>query len=366
MGKYKGMLVALLSVLMLMTACAAEKTFTAPPLYEPKGAYMDTYKVTARAFGDTKQYKGYVKFETTELFFTKADFPVKQVYCFPGQQIKAGDVIMRLDTKDLEEEIEKQQEKMEDLRVSFDLQNNVTACDVELAALALSEATDDQSRQLRQLELKQVELRLTQDMQSQRMEMGFEQQNLDKMLERLAETVLVAPFDGIIMQMDEVTGGSWVTPYKPIVYFSDGKAVVVEYSGSDYINVSESDIVEGVIDGELFPLTYRPIPQEKRVAYMLEYKTVPFQFVFSDEALNTNGTKFAGRNIAINVTKVRKENALVVPVNAMFSDPSVGSYVYIIEDGQKVLRQVEVGIKNEAFIEIKSGLSEGDEVFVKQ
>ena len=59
-----------------------------------------------------------------------------------------------------------------------------------------------------------------------------------------------------------------------------------------------------------------------------------------------------------------KDDVLTVPLNTLYRD-SEGYYVYKAEGGQRVKTAVAVGVKNETMAEIIGGLSEGDEIYVK-
>jgi len=55
------------------------------------------------------------------------------------------------------------------------------------------------------------------------------------------------------------------------------------------------------------------------------------------------------------------ENALVVPQTAVLED----SYVFVVEAGKAVRRDVALGIQNTTMVEILSGLAEGEAVVVE-
>ncbi len=62
-----------------------------------------------------------------------------------------------------------------------------------------------------------------------------------------------------------------------------------------------------------------------------------------------------------------REDVLCLPVNAVYTGSGYAeSFVYRIVDGEKVYTRVEVGLMNDAYAEIKSGLEEGDVVYVQE
>ena len=58
----------------------------------------------------------------------------------------------------------------------------------------------------------------------------------------------------------------------------------------------------------------------------------------------------------------RQEDVLLVPSSALHKDVGV-SFVYKIVDGAQVRHAVQVGVANEAEVQILSGLEEGDLVY---
>ena len=68
-----------------------------------------------------------------------------------------------------------------------------------------------------------------------------------------------------------------------------------------------------------------------------------------------------GQNVTVVVTAESKENVLLLPVSAVAGRVKQGN-VTLISDGEQKEVQVELGVSDGAYIEIISGLSEGDEV----
>lgn len=69
-----------------------------------------------------------------------------------------------------------------------------------------------------------------------------------------------------------------------------------------------------------------------------------------------------GMSAAVDVISQQVKNAILIPVEALH-EISPGEYaVFVMEDGEPVVRTVEVGIIDSYFVEIKSGLAAGDVV----
>lgn len=66
-----------------------------------------------------------------------------------------------------------------------------------------------------------------------------------------------------------------------------------------------------------------------------------------------------GSDLNVEITAEKKENVLRVPDLAVF-EKEKKDCVYVVEGGKAVLREIETGLEGEDYIEVLSGLSEGD------
>ena len=70
-----------------------------------------------------------------------------------------------------------------------------------------------------------------------------------------------------------------------------------------------------------------------------------------------------GADVDVEITVDRKTNVLRVPELAVF-EKDKKNYVYVIEGGKAVLREVKTGLEGEDYTEVVSGLAKGDTVIV--
>ena len=69
----------------------------------------------------------------------------------------------------------------------------------------------------------------------------------------------------------------------------------------------------------------------------------------------------AGTGATLSVVGGEANNVVLVPVSAIHKTDA-GYAVTVIQNGQQVERAVEIGIQNETYVEIKSGLDAGETV----
>lgn len=79
--------------------------------------------------------------------------------------------------------------------------------------------------------------------------------------------------------------------------------------------------------------------------------------------LSQEKTPRLGSNVDVEIIVDQKENVLRIPDTALFDFNGL-PYVYVLEKGKAILRQVTFGLEGEDFVEILSGLEISDEVIL--
>jgi multidrug efflux pump subunit AcrA (membrane-fusion protein) len=68
---------------------------------------------------------------------------------------------------------------------------------------------------------------------------------------------------------------------------------------------------------------------------------------------------------AVSLCCIYAEDVLAVPKKALYNDGG-SYYVYQVVNGERVRRDVEIGVSTRLKVEITQGLREGDEIYVQQ
>jgi multidrug efflux pump subunit AcrA (membrane-fusion protein) len=71
-----------------------------------------------------------------------------------------------------------------------------------------------------------------------------------------------------------------------------------------------------------------------------------------------------GYNATVDIKVLSKTNILYIPITALLQENGIG-YVYIVDDGKAYLKEIETGDRTEEWVEVVSGLSEGDRIVVE-
>ena len=188
---------------------------------------------------------------------------------------------------------------------------------------------------------------------------------IDEAKAQLAKTVLVAPFDGIIAELDSEVG-EWTTPsppalpVPPILDLIDPSSI---YISAPMDEVDSSKIHEG----QPVRVTLDPFPgqhYEGHVRHLAPYvldveeqnRTVEIEVELDDQTFAS--TLLPGTSSDVEVILAVKDNVLRIPPSTLFE----GDKVFVVQQKKLFIRPITMGMKNWDFVEILEGLSEGDAV----
>jgi len=83
------------------------------------------------------------------------------------------------------------------------------------------------------------------------------------------------------------------------------------------------------------------------------------------ELIDTDGRIFPGLFARVEFQTERRDNVMVVPVNAVMTNPQGERYVYTVNDDTAHYRVVSIGMRTENYIEIIDGISEDEKVVIR-
>jgi HlyD family secretion protein len=183
----------------------------------------------------------------------------------------------------------------------------------------------------------------------------------------LDKTVLRAPFDGVVAEVSTEVG-EWITPSPPGVPIPP----VIEILDLERIYVSapmdEVDVGR-VRVGLPVRVTLDAYPDEEfagklaRVApYVLDIedqnRTFEIEVELDDAAFARE--LLPGSSADVEVILDERRDVLRIPSYALIE----GRRVLVVEEGELVPREVETGLSNWQFAEVRSGLEEGEPIVV--
>ena len=175
----------------------------------------------------------------------------------------------------------------------------------------------------------------------------------------LDNTVVTAPMDGIVSSLN-VKKGQIITNSQPAVTIVDADKVFIQ------INVVENMVNKFEVGQEVevnIPAAFDGyIPST--ISYISPTSDMRSQLYPIKIYLENPDNKIKqGMNGKVNINMDQSESTIVVKSNAVL-DKDDKKIVYVVEDDIAMEKEVEVGLDTGDFIEIKSGIIEGDKVVV--
>ncbi len=355
-----------LAACIFLGGCASAPTGSeAPELLEPAGVELDYAPATVMDLYTTTAYSSAVVPHVEELFFT-VDGTVEDVRVTLGSQVKKGDVLITLDEESLLEQEESMLANLEYTRATYENALKIAALDQQIASLQLEEmrksgASDVQIAQ-KQADISMTELQNRQTQEQYALHLSELEAELEQLQKKIGENELVAPCDGTVVAIDDLRAEYGVSAYDVIVQIADESKLRLSGEFITEGNLRSAHEIYALIGPEKYPLRYIPVDMDEYLSTVFAGGTLHTEFEFVDGQPDVASGDYA----AVCVVTGFVEDALCIPVNALYSD-SAGRYVYKLEeDGSRSRVSVHTGSTNKLYIQITEGLEEGDQVYVKE
>jgi len=173
-------------------------------------------------------------------------------------------------------------------------------------------------------------------------------------------TSIYAPFSGTVMSVDTRVGDT-VGTSTTIITLSDLSQPYLEVylDESDWANINTDYDVEVTFDILPEKTFNGTVTRVDPGLYTESNTSVVRAIVKLDDIDQSTFNLPLGTTAAVDVIGGRADNALLVPIEALHQAGDQYT-VFVVENGQPTLREVEVGIQDLLYAEIKSGLEPGD------
>lgn len=278
---------------------------------------------------------------------SKVSGEVEQVTVREGQDVRQGDVIARIDTRNLQAQYDREMAAVEKAR----------------ADLSLAELNRDKNRTL--LEQKYISQNMYEQTESAyaASAAGFKLAEAQARMIRISleDAVIRAPFDGTI-SVRNVQPGEKVSQDSPVVTMVDLRQMLLEAAvpaaeiPSVRVGQKAGFRVGGFGDREFSGAVQRINPTTVEGSRAI---TIYIAVANSDRALK--GGMFAQGALTLDTTAP----VLSIPQRAV-RDEAGASFVYTLENGKIARKPVTIGprTKGADFVEVREGLNAGERVIV--
>lgn len=318
---------ALLALALPLSGCfliAEEEKDLEVPLVELPAITYDTLEVTRRTLVKQVSVSGrLVASRQQDLFFREQGGRLVSLTVRPGDNVRAGDVIAEIGAAGLSYQVRLRDIAVRKALLRLELLETTGANRYEIAMAGLD------------VEAAEVQL--------------------EESTAKLADSRLLAPFAGQVVRVG-AEEGDYVEPFQTVARIADPSKLVMECAADDAGTFGIGTAVEVEVRGHRcrgevvsVPDPDEPADDERRM--LVAVTGLPRDAAMGDLAIAT-------------LVLDRREAAIVVPRYVLHGSAGA-AYVNVLQDGERVERDVVTGLETSSEVEIVEGLVEGEQVIVR-
>ncbi len=280
---------------------------------------------------------------------------IKKLYVEAGHQVRAGDPMVDIDDTDLLTEKAGAQTEIEGAQLELDKtqRNFGRSSDLYSNKLISREVFDN----------------LESDLAIAKNNLVKAERKLQTVEDRLRKIRITAPTDGTVLSVpvsegQVVNAAASVNSGTTLMTLADLSRLLVD-THVNQIDVGKLSLGQTVtLKGE----TIKDQPITAKVSFIAPIASIKNNVKgFQVEAVidDPDPRLRPGMTVLMDIPVAQVENAVAVPISAVFNDAASGSnIVYVLKGEQTSERKVEVGVSDLQFAEIKSGLEAGESILV--
>ncbi len=373
-GKWLGIL--LVSALML--GGCAEKEVVQETIVELQDSALTAPQKTEVIRGDIEAvtyFDAQVGPKLVQLKFAK-EGTFGEFFVQLGDEVKEGDILASPALEGMDRAIENKQKEIDNLTRQYNYEAASLEADVAIvlkqmesvnSVLAGLEADSGEYKQVRQQlgyldeQRQRLELQLRQLRDTYHYELPYYQGQLEELQQERDGNHIVAPFDGVIVALENAQHGMGIDGNKYYVAVADTSKI---YARCPMVSITVLNFLEKIEfwkDGKIYEAVSIPMDHEYYMATENNGEDAYSEFEISAP----EGEVTHGDYGKIKLIEESREDVLLVPETVLQS--SGGKYyVYKDVNGKHELVNVTVGITDGIYVEITEGLEEGDVVYVQE
>lgn len=171
---------------------------------------------------------------------------------------------------------------------------------------------------------------------------------------RIAETELIAPFDGVV-GLRMISEGAYASTQTKIVRLVKVSPLKIEFSIPERYSgeVAPGFPISFVIDGE--PKSFKAEVYAVDPKVDIDTRTIKVRALYPNRNLEIK----PGRYTSVRARLSQIENTIAVPTQAIIPEMD-GEKVFIYKNGKAQEAKVTLGLRTESHVQIKEGLNFGD------
>lgn len=371
-----------------------EKSLTS---VERVGIPIDTSMLRSTTLKDGFAYTGYIDADNSAAVSAKVTAEVVECFFKEGDYVEAGTMIMKLDDSQLRASRESLEMKLNTIKINYDyletevrtfsstnaLVKRIKTLESDYAYLvtesrkietlfqsgAVSKSAYDEIMHKKDLLESQIQeaqaasdsaqAQLKTQMLTADAQVSELEANIDELDLSIENTVIESPISGFIRTLNFDVGDTVIAGMGLAVIDDRTKLkAIVDLSEEDLGRVQLEDVVELSITGQEDII----ISSISHIRPGLNTKTRIGQVEVEIDG-NERKSLFIGNSVDAFFVMHQIDDAKIIPAHAVLFQ-NEDQYVYVIEEGKALKRQVEIGTEIDGMIQILSGLGMEEEIAV--
>ena len=350
------------------------------PLIRNKGGgqvpEVEVETLTARAIRSSILASGKLAHEEEVLLSTEVIGKVSGLFVAEGDYVSEGQIVLQIDDEALRALVEQRQASVKVQEIAIESGRvKISNLETQLGRkeqLFERGLLDEDSFQLAENELELAKL----DLESREASLVQSNALLQEANKNLSKTSVYSPLDGMVTSLDIKVGETAISsttnvPGSSLMTIANPDSIQTE------INVDEADIANVAVgqEAEIVAIAYPDLPMKGRVESIAISAKQPsgsqslsfeVKIIFTD----TNGVvPRPGMSCRAEIFTNTNEEVLAVPIQAIQIEEDIELNetmftVFVNDAGIARKKDVEVGISDDQYQEIISGLNAGEQVII--
>lgn len=283
---------------------------------------IDTYTVTCGNISNSVSGTGVIQYADQKNIYTKIEGYIIKSYFDNGDIVQEGDLLYEFDSTEIEQMINKNQIQYDKAKIQYD---NATGAEKKIYALEMSEA----------------------------------ELSINEYKEKLKQCKIYSPLAGKVFNQTKKEG-DYCDSNEIIAVVGNPQTLCVDImvyeENIKYISLEQQATVTVKALNQSYNGRITNINSIGNSNNGITSYNVTVSIEDNDVSL------FNAMSATVNITIESKENVLIIPSYLV----DEGNVVYLLEDNEKTIHPVNinVGISDGDYIEVTSGLSQGDSVVI--
>ena len=350
---------------------------------QEQGILVDTGEVAESSFEKNVFASGKLEVKDIVEFYADNETTVTEIMAETGQRVSAGQRVLRTDDSTLLIEVSQRQLACDEIRAKIvtsesNLRLYQNECDLAQKEYESNKILFDNGA-VSQRELEETEKKLNEVSEKLIVERDSNLPLLKAQLvqnelvynqarEKLAKATVVSPLEGILLNLpvkkgEEVDIGTLLAqignPDNLQIETGINEIDAAQLTVGDKVQITNNSLLTEPLEGRI---EYISLIAEVVSTSQGEQTQVKIRIAV-EPGSKTEQLK-PGFTVNLKVILNQKDNAIVIPVEAVI-DTDDKELVYVVgEDGIAAEREVQTGLSNELFTEVISGLNVGEKVIL--